>query len=417
MAKHKSEFVQTVMERGFIQDCSDIEALDDLASREIITAYIGFDCTATSLHAGSLMPIMLLRWLQQTGHQPLVLMGGGTTKVGDPSGKDQSRRLLTTSQISKNLTSIKSVFSNYLTFGDDPNGAMMVNNADWLDELNYIEFLRDYGAHFTINRMLKFDSVKLRLDREHPLTFLEFNYMILQAYDFLELSRRFNCRMQMGGSDQWGNIINGVELGRRVDQVPLLGLTSPLLTTASGAKMGKTAAGAVWLNEGLTSSYEFWQYWRNTEDADVGKFLRLFTELPLSEIARLESLEGAELNEAKKILATNVTALCHGSAAADAAQITAQETFESGGAGIDLPTVEISSGNLQVGIAAFELFHQAGLANSRGEARRLIKGGGARVNGAAVSNEMQKIGTADINAEGLIKLTAGKKRHVLVLPG
>ena len=416
MAKHKSEFVQTVMERGFIQDCSDIEALDDLASREIITAYIGFDCTATSLHAGSLLPIMLLRWLQQTGHQPLVLMGGGTTKVGDPSGKDQSRRLLTTSQISKNLTSIKSIFSNYLTFGDDPNGAMMVNNADWLDELNYIEFLRDYGPHFTINRMLKFDSVKLRLDREHPLTFLEFNYMILQAYDFLELSRRFNCRMQMGGSDQWGNIINGVELGRRVDQVPLLGLTSPLLTTASGAKMGKTAAGAVWLNESLTSSYEFWQYWRNTEDADVGKFLRLFTELPLSEIARLESLEGAELNEAKKILATNVTALCHGSDAADAARITAQETFESGGAGIDLPTVEISSGNLQLGIAAFELFHQAGLTNSKGEARRLIKGGGARVNGAAVSNEMQKIGTSDMNAEGFIKLTAGKKRHVLVLP-
>ena len=309
MAKHTSEFVQTVVERGFIQDCSDIDALDDLASREIVTAYIGFDCTATSLHAGSLLPIMLLRWLQQTGHQPLVLMGGGTTKVGDPSGKDESRKLLSTSQINENLTSIKNIFSKYLTFGDDPNGAIMANNADWLDKLNYIEFLRDYGAHFTINRMLKFDSVKLRLDREHPLTFLEFNYMILQAYDFLELSRRYNCRMQMGGSDQWGNIINGVELGRRVDQVSLLGLTSPLLTTASDAKMGKTAAGAVWLNEDLTSAYEFWQYWRNTEDADVGKFLRLFTELPLDEIAKLESLEGAELNEAKKILATNVTAL------------------------------------------------------------------------------------------------------------
>ncbi len=417
MAKRNSEFVQTVMERGFIQDCSDIDALDDLASHEIVTAYIGFDCTATSLHAGSLLPIMLLRWLQQTGHQHLVLMGGGTTKVGDPSGKDESRKLLTTSQINENLTSIKSIFSKYLTFGDDPNGAIMANNSDWLDELNYIEFLRDYGAHFTINRMLKFDSVKLRLDREHPLTFLEFNYMILQAYDFLELSRRYNCRMQMGGSDQWGNIINGVELGRRVDQVPLLGLTSPLLTTASGAKMGKTSAGAVWLNEDLTSSYEFWQYWRNTEDADVGKFLRLFTELPLSEIARLESLEGAELNEAKKILATNVTALCHGSAAADAAKLTAQETFESGGAGIDLPTVEITSGNLKQGIAAFELFHQAGLATSKGEARRLIKGGGAKINDAAVSNEMQKIGASDVNAEGYIKLTAGKKRHVLVLAG
>ncbi len=417
MAKHTSEFVQTVTERGFIQDCSDIDALDDLANREIITAYIGFDCTATSLHAGSLLPIMLLRWLQQTGHQPLVLMGGGTTKVGDPSGKDESRKLLTTSQIKENLTSIKSVFSKYLAFGDSPNCAVMANNADWLDKLNYIEFLRDYGAHFTINRMLKFDSVKLRLDREHPLTFLEFNYMILQAYDFLELSRRYNCRVQMGGSDQWGNIINGVELGRRVDQVSLFGLTSPLLTTASGAKMGKTSAGAVWLNEDLTSAYDFWQYWRNTEDADVGKFLRLFTELPMGEIVKLEALEGAELNEAKKILATNVTTLCHGSAAAEVAQATAQETFEAGGAGTDLPTVEITSDNLQLGIAAFELFHQAGLANSRGEARRLIKGGGAKINDTAVSNEMHKIGTTDINADGFIKLSAGKKRHVLVLAG
>ncbi|MDG2032940.1 MAG: tyrosine--tRNA ligase [Rhodospirillales bacterium] len=417
MAKHTSEFVQTVVERGFIQDCSDIDALDDLASREIVTAYIGFDCTATSLHAGSLLPIMLFRWLQQTGHQPLVLMGGGTTKVGDPSGKDESRKLLSTSQINENLTSIKNIFSKYLTFGDDPNGAIMANNADWLDKLNYIEFLRDYGAHFTINRMLKFDSVKLRLDREHPLTFLEFNYMILQAYDFLELSRRYNCRMQMGGSDQWGNIINGVELGRRVDQVSLLGLTCPLLTTASGAKMGKTAAGAVWLNEDLTSAYEFWQYWRNTEDADVGKFLRLFTELPLNEIAKLESLEGAELNEAKKILATGVTALCHGLAAAEAAQATAQETFEAGGVGTDLPTVEIAPDDLQLGIAAFELFHQAGLAHSKGEARRLIKGGGAKVNDSPVSNEMQEIGTSDINTDGFIKLSAGKKRHVLVFAG
>jgi len=416
MASYRSDFVQTLSERGFIQDCSDIDALDDLATKEIITAYIGFDCTASSLHAGSLLPIMLLRWLQQTGHQPIVLMGGGTTKVGDPSGKDESRKLLSVDQINENLSSIKDIFSRYVSFSDEPTGAIMANNADWLDELNYIEFLRDYGAHFTINRMLKFDSVKLRLDREHPLTFLEFNYMILQAYDFLELSRRYKCKMQMGGSDQWGNIINGVELGRRVDQVSLFGLTSPLLTTASGAKMGKTAAGAVWLNEGLTSAYDFWQYWRNTEDADVGRFLRLFTELPMDEIKRLEVLEGADLNEAKKILATNVTALCHGSVAAEAAQATAQETFEAGGAGADLPTVDIAAENLQQGIAAFDLFHQAGLANSKGEARRLIKGGGAKVNDAAVNNEMQEIGTNDLNADGFIKLSAGKKRHVLVLP-
>ena len=416
MAKHTSEFVQTVAERGFIQDCSDIEALNDLANREIVTAYIGFDCTAKSLHAGSLLPIMLLRWLQQTGHQPLVLMGGGTTKVGDPSGKDESRKLLTTSQINENLISIKTIFSKYLTFGDGSGDAIMANNADWLDKLNYIEFLRDYGTNFTINRMLKFDSVKLRLDREHPLTFLEFNYMILQAYDFLELSRRYNCRMQMGGSDQWGNIINGVELGRRIDQTSLFGLTSPLLTTASGAKMGKTAGGAIWLNKDLTSAYEFWQYWRNTEDADVGKFLRLFTELPLDEIVKLEALDGAELNEAKKVLATNVTTLCHGQKAAEAAQNTAKETFEAGGAGNDLPTVDVASGNLQRGIPAFELFHQAGLASSKGEARRLIKGGGAKINDTVVANEMQEIRTSDMNNDGSIKLSAGKKRHVIVVP-
>ncbi len=416
MASYKSDFVRTVMERGFVHDCSDMEALDDLASKEVVTAYIGFDCTASSLHAGSLLPIMLLRWLQQTGHQPIVLMGGGTTKVGDPSGKDESRKLLTVDQINENLASIKTIFSKYLAFRDEPSGAIMANNADWLDGLNYIEFLRDFGAHFTINRMLKFDSVKLRLDREHPLTFLEFNYMILHAYDFLELARRYDCKMQMGGSDQWGNIINGVELGRRVDQRSLFGLTSPLLTTASGAKMGKTAAGAVWLNEDLTSAYDFWQYWRNTEDADVGKFLRLFTELALDEISKLEALEGAELNEAKKILANNVTALCHGMEAAEAAQATALETFEAGGAGSDLPTVEVSAGTLSDGVAAFYLFHQAGLANSKGEARRLIKGGGAKVNDSAVASEMQEIGTGDVNADGFIKLSAGKKRHVLILP-
>ena len=416
MTKYKSEFVQTVMERGFIQDCSDIDLLDNLASSEVVTGYIGFDCTAPSLHAGSLLPIMLLRWLQQTGNQPIVLMGGGTTKVGDPSGKDQSRKLLTIDQISEHMDSIKTIFSKYLTFNDEACGAIIANNADWLDKLNYIEFLRDYGAHFTINRMLKFDSVKVRLDREHPLTFLEFNYMILQAYDFLELSRRYNCRMQMGGSDQWGNIINGVELGRRIDQVSLLGLTSPLLTTASGTKMGKTATGAVWLNEDLTSAYDFWQYWRNTEDSDVGKFLRLFTEISIREISKLETLEGEELNEAKKILATNVTALCHGQEAAEAAEATAQTTFEAGGASAGLPTVEIGSQNLQQGIAAFELFYHAGLAVSKGEARRLIKGSGAKVNDVAVRGEMQEIGTSDVNSDGFIKLSAGKKRHVLVLP-
>ncbi len=414
MASYKSDFVQTVTERGFLHQCTDIKALDEKAATETITAYIGFDCTAPSLHVGSLLPVMLLRWLQQTGHQPIVLMGGGTTKVGDPSGKDESRQLLTVEKIKENMDGIKSIFSKYLTFGDGPSDAVMANNADWLDELQYINFIRDYGPHFTINRMLTFDSVKLRLDREQPLTFLEFNYMILQAYDFLELSRRYNCTMQMGGSDQWGNIVNGVELGRRVDARQLFGLTSPLLTTSSGAKMGKTAGGAVWLDEQQLSAYEFWQYWRNTEDADVGRFLRLFTEMPLDEIARLEYLDGAEINEAKIILANEVTGMCHGADAAAAAAETARQTFADGGTGEDLPTFEVAAASLDDGIPAFELFHQAGLAESKGKARKLIQGNGARVNDVSISNEMQAISGADINADGVIKLSAGKKRHVLV---
>jgi tyrosyl-tRNA synthetase len=414
LASYKSDFVQTVTERGFLHQCTDIKALDEKAATETITAYIGFDCTAPSLHVGSLLPVMLLRWLQQTGHQPIVLMGGGTTKVGDPSGKDESRQLLTVEKIKENMDGIKSIFSKYLTFGDGPSDAVMANNADWLDELQYINFIRDYGPHFTINRMLTFDSVKLRLDREQPLTFLEFNYMILQAYDFLELSRRYNCTMQMGGSDQWGNIVNGVELGRRVDARQLFGLTSPLLTTSSGAKMGKTAGGAVWLDAQQLSAYEFWQYWRNTEDADVGRFLRLFTEMPLDEIARLESLDGAEINEAKIILANEVTGMCHGADAAAAAAETARQTFADGGTGEDLPTFEVAAASLDDGIPAFELFHQAGLAESKGKARKLIQGNGARVNDVSISNEMQAISGADINADGVIKLSAGKKRHVLV---
>ncbi|NQV57859.1 MAG: tyrosine--tRNA ligase, partial [Rhodospirillales bacterium] len=336
------------------------------------------------------------------------------TKVGDPSGKDESRQILSEEKIDSNLQSIKSIFSRYLTFGDEPVGAIMANNADWLDNLQYIPFLREYGGHFTINRMLTFDSVKMRLEREHPLTFLEFNYMILQAYDFLELARRYDCDMQMGGSDQWGNIINGVELGRRVDARSLYGLTSPLLTTSSGAKMGKTAEGAVWLDEDQVSPYQFWQYWRDTEDADVGRFLRLFTELPLAEIERLEKLEGAEINEAKKILASEVTSLCHGATAASLAKATAKETFERGGAGDDLPSVEISGADLRVGIPAFELFKLGGLSNSNGEARRLIKGGGARLNDKVVADETQMISIEDADDGGVIKLSAGKKRHALI---
>ena len=413
MPKVKSEFLIQAQARGFVHQCTDEAALDALACQGPVTAYIGFDCTAPSLHAGHRVSIMTLRLLQKTGHKPIVLMGGGTTKVGDPSGKDEMRRALTDEDIAANMAGIKQVFAKYLTFGDGPTDAVMVNNADWLDRLNYIEFLRDVGRHFSVNRMLTFDSVKLRLEREQPLTFLEFNYMILQAYDFMELSRRYDCRLQMGGSDQWGNIVNGVELTRRIDDKAVFGLTTPLLTTSSGAKMGKTAAGAVWLNADMLSAYDFWQYWRNTEDADVGKFMRLFTDMPLDEIARLEALEGAELNEAKKVLATEVTRLCHGDAAAETAAETARKTFEEGALGDDLPSIHVPLARLQAGIPAFELFREAALAASNGEARRLIKGGGARINDAKVDSETAAVSAADLK-DGVIKLSAGKKRHALV---
>ncbi len=416
MTNFRSDFLRTIEARGFIHQVTDADGLDDLTRQGVVTAYIGYDCTAPSLHAGSLLTIMLLRRFQQSGHRPIVLMGGGTTKVGDPSGKDSQRRLLTEADIATNMAGIRDVFSKFLTFGDGPGDALMVNNADWLDEISYISFLRDYGVHFSVNRMLGFDSVKLRLEREQPLSFLEFNYMILQAYDFLELSRRHDCVLQMGGSDQWGNIVNGVDLGRRVDGQALFGLTTPLLTTASGAKMGKTEAGAVWLNEDATSPYDYWQFWRNTEDADVGRFLRIFTELALEEIARLEVLQGEEINEAKKILAHEATVLCHGEAAAAEAAETARRTFEEGGAGGALPTVEVPSADLESGIPVTALFQKAGLAGSGGEARRLIRGGGARINGEPVQDELASITHAHVGGDGAIKLSAGKKRHVLIRP-
>ncbi|MBT4045721.1 MAG: tyrosine--tRNA ligase [Rhodospirillaceae bacterium] len=416
MSTYKSDFVRTLVERGFMHQCTDLEALDELAARQQITAYIGYDCTAPSLHVGSLVQIMMQRHLQKTGHRPIVLMGGGTTKVGDPSGKDASRKLLSDDDINDNMTGIREVFSRFVSFGDGATDAVMVNNDDWLSELAYIPFLRDMGRHFSINRMLSFESVKLRLEREQPLSFLEFNYMILQAYDFLELNRRHDCVLQMGGSDQWGNIVNGVELGRRVDSAALYGFTTPLITLASGAKMGKTADGAVWLNKDMLSAYDYWQFWRNTEDADVGRFLRLFTELPLDEIARLDKLEGAEINAAKIILAGEATTLCHGAEAAKAAENTARQTFAEGRVATDLPTVEVKEGDLKSGAALYELMVLAGLCKSNGEARRLIKAGGARVNDAQISEEMAKVTLDEVTAEGVIKLSAGKKRHVLVRP-
>ncbi|NQU58917.1 MAG: tyrosine--tRNA ligase [Rhodospirillales bacterium] len=416
MTSHRSEFIQNVIERGYMHQCTDLDGLDKLATGKIISAYIGFDCTAPSLHAGSLVQIMMLRLLQRCGHKPIVLMGGGTTKVGDPSGKDESRQLLDDAAIAANMAGIKDVFAKFLTFGDGPTDAIMVNNNDWLKDIQYIDFLRDYGRHFSVNRMLGFESVKIRLEREHNLSFLEFNYMILQAYDFLELSRRHDCLLQMGGSDQWGNIVNGVDLGRRLDQRDIFGLTTPLLTTSSGAKMGKTAAGAVWLNADMLNPYDYWQYWRNTEDADVGKFLRLFTDLSLQEIADLEKCQGVELNEVKKRLANEVTAMCHGTEAAAEAAETARRTFEEGGMGEGLPTSDVAKAELEAGIAVFELFKLAGLAASNGEARRLIKGGGARLNDEKISDETQTITTANLNDEGVIKLSAGKKRHALIKP-
>ncbi len=416
MGRFKSDFLQVLDERGFIHQVSEPELLDEIAARERITAYIGFDATAPSLHAGSLLPIMMLYWLQQTGHRPIILMGGGTTKVGDPSGKDESRKLLSEEQIARNLEGIKQVFSKFLTFGEGENDAVMLNNAEWLDNLNYIAFLRDYGRHFTINRMLTFESVKRRLEREQPLTFLEFNYMILQAYDFLELFRREGCILQMGGSDQWGNIVNGIELIRRVEGGQAFALTSPLLTTASGAKMGKTAAGAIWLDADMLSPYEYWQYWRNVEDADVGRFLRLFTTLPLDEIGRLERLEGAEINEAKKVLATEATAMLHGRTAAEEAAETARRTFEEGALAEGLPTVDVPRSELEQGLGLLRAMVMAGLAKSNGEARRAVKGGAVRVNDEKISDERLVLTEKHINDEGVIKLSFGKKRHVLLRP-
>ena len=412
MSQFKSDFLSILSERGFIHQISDPEALDAQAKAGAITGYIGFDATATSLHAGSLVQIMMLRWMQKTGHKPIALMGGGTTKIGDPSFKDESRKMLSVEQIAHNLDGIKQVFTKFLSFGDGPTDARMVNNADWLDHLNYIDFLRDYGVHFTINRMLSFDSVKLRLDREQPLTFLEFNYMILQGYDFLELSRRHNCVLQMGGSDQWGNIVNGIELGRRCDQRQLFALTSPLLTTSSGAKMGKTASGAVWLNADLLSPYDYWQYWRNSEDADVTRFLKLYTEMPLAEIARLGALGGSEINDAKKILATEATAMLHGRATAEEAAETARRTFEEGQSAAGLPTLEL---DLDAGTGLLAACVAAGFASSNGEARRSIQGGAIRINDQAVSDEKLTL-TRAMLTDGVIKLSMGKKKHVLVKP-
>jgi tyrosyl-tRNA synthetase len=410
----KSDFLRELKERGYIHQATDEAALDRLARAETVTGYIGFDCTAPSLHVGNLLSIMLLRKLQQTGHRPIVLIGGGTTKVGDPSGKDDVRKLLTDTEIAANIAGIESVFSKFLSFGD--GGAIMVNNADWLDTLNLIEFLRDYGRHFSVNRMLTYDSVKLRLEREQPLSFIEFNYMVLQAYDFVELYRRYGCRLQMGGSDQWGNIVSGIELGRRSDGVELFGVTSPLLTTSSGAKMGKTAAGAVWLNPDMLSPYDYWQYWRNTEDADVERFLKLFTELPLKEIAKLAKLDGAELNEAKKILATEATALVHGRDAADRAADTARTTFEQGEIAASLPTLDVQRAELKKGLGVLNVSMQVGFVGSTGEARRQIKGGGLKVNDEPVADDRRLLTLSDLTPEGVIKLSLGKKRHVLIRP-
>ncbi len=418
MTSHRSSFVQTVVERGFLHQCTDLGQVDAAAAAgPPLVGYIGFDCTAPSLHVGSLVSIMLLRTFQRAGHKPIVLMGGGTTKIGDPTGRDEARMLLSDANIAANMAGIRRVFSRYLRFGDGPTDAVMVNNADWLDGLAYIEFLRDYGRHFSINRMLGFDSVKLRLEREQPLSFLEFNYMILQAYDFLELARGRDCVLQMGGSDQWGNIVGGIELARRVDGRSLFGLTTPLLTTASGAKMGKTAAGAVWLSADMLSPYDYWQYWRNTEDADVGHFLRLFTELPLATIAELEAREGVAINEAKAVLADEATRLCHGEKARASAAETARRTFSAGAAGEDLPTVTVGRDELDGGLAAIEAFRRAGLVATNSEARRMIKAGGARVNNEAVTDETRAITAADLDGDGVIKLSVGKKRHALLRVG
>lgn len=412
MTAFRSDFLRVLNERGFIHQISDPEGLDQAALKGSISGYIGFDATATSLHAGSLIQIMMLHWMQATGHRPIALMGGGTSMVGDPSFKDEARKLLTPQDIESNLAGIRKVFANYLDFGGP---ATMINNADWLLGLNYLEFLRDVGRHFSVNRMLSFDSVKLRLEREQSLSFLEFNYMILQAYDFVELNKRTGCVLQMGGSDQWGNIVSGIDLGHRMADVQLYALTSPLLTTASGGKMGKTASGAVWLNADLMSPYEFWQFWRNTEDADVGRFLKLYTTLPMAEIAKLEALGGSEINEAKKVLATAVTGLLHGGEAAEAAAETARKTFEEGGTAQDLPSVEVPKAQFEAGLGVLSAFVAAGLVPSTGEARRQIKAGGLRVNDMQITDERAVLAAADL-ADGAVKLSFGKKKHVLLRP-
>ena len=414
MSTPKSELLRTIVARGYLHQCTDLEGLDALAVAQPIVGYIGFDCTADSLHVGSLVPIMLLRHLQQTGHRPVVLLGGGTTMIGDPSGKDSGRKLLSDDEINRNMLGIRQIFERFVKFGEGPTDAVLVNNAEWLCDLNYVKFLRNYGRHFSVNRMLSFDSIKLRLEREQPLSFLEFNYMVLQAYDFLELARRYACVLQLGGSDQWGNIVNGVELGRRVENKSLFGLTSPLLQTASGEKMGKTALGAVWLNEERLSNYDYWQYWRNVEDADVGRFLRLFTELPLQEIERLENLEGAEINDAKILLADHATTLCRGVDAAESASRTARDTFERRGLGDELPTYSVPTESLLDGIGVIEVFQLVGLGQSNGEIRRLIRGGGARINDVAVNSENSSVTMDDLDKNRVVKLSAGKKRHAIL---
>tara|TARA_R110002049_G_scaffold39727_10_gene121923 strand:- start:326 stop:1618 length:1293 start_codon:yes stop_codon:yes gene_type:complete len=410
LSKPKSEFLRVMIDRGFMQDCTDLEGLDDALTAGVVPGYIGFDATADSLHIGSLVQIMILRWLQKTGHRPIVLMGGGTSKIGDPSGRDEARQLLDTAAIDKNIEGIFKVFNQYLDFTPE-TGAIRENNATWLDELKYIAFLRDYGQHFTINRMLSFESVKLRLNREQPLTFLEFNYMLLQAYDFQELYKRHGCLLQMGGSDQWGNIVNGIDLSRRIAGAQVFGLTTPLITKADGSKMGKSAQGAIWLNADKLAPYEFWQYWRNTADADVHRFLKLFTELPLEDCARLAALEGAEINEAKIVLANEITRLAHGAEAASAAAATAREVFEAGGVGDDLPTITLSAADLGDGMSLAQLFVRAGLAASGKEAKRLVAESGARLNDELQTDAGRMITATDL-AEPL-KLSAGKKRHAL----
>ena len=416
MNAYKSDFLNILAERGFIHQLSEPDVLDARAKAGKITAYIGFDCTAAALHVGSLLPIMMLYWLQQTGHRPIALMGAGTTRVGDPSGKDEPRKILPDETINENLKGIRAVFDKFLKFEGAGGNAIMANNADWLNKLNYIDFLRDVGKHFSVNRMLAFDSVKMRLERQQELSFLEFNYMVLQAYDFVELNKRYGCELQMGGSDQWGNIVSGIDLGRRMANAQLFALTSPLITTSSGAKMGKTAAGAIWLDPNLVSPYDYWQYWRNTEDGDVARFLKLFTVLPLGEIARLAALQGQEINEAKKVLATEATALVHGRAAADAAGDTSRKTFEEGTFAGALPTVEIARAEIASGLGLLTAFVKAGLVSSNGDARRQVKAGGLRVNDVAVSDEKMTLTPKDLTPDGVIKLSLGRKKHVLLKP-